>query len=201
MTTANRTGRPDRGHATGQKEPSNMNAKQVSIQGYYPAGLKKSMTAFNTELSEIGTERARLSADAETLKKNAAAGALKKPERLAADIAELQGRRVALDCRELTLIGTKQAFQSLVTEARKVERERVTQLATEREAELNKGLDAMGSDSKFRQGLIVGDSKLIAFKGAMQDLCQFQRVVVAEDEERGAFLSARLAGSVPKIED
>ncbi len=178
-----------------------MSAKLITIQNFYPAGLKKSMTAFNTELSEIGTERARLAADAETLKKNAAAGALKKPERLASDVAELQGRRVALDCQELALIGRKASLQDQVTEARKVERERVTQLATEREAELNRGLDAMGSDSKFRQGLIIGDSKLIAFKGAMQDLCQFQRVVVAEDEERGAFLSARLAGSVPKIED
>ncbi len=178
-----------------------MSAKQVSIQGYYPAGLKKAMTAFNTELSEIGTERARLSADAETLKKNAAAGALKKPERLAADVAELQGRRVALDCQELALIGRKASFQDQVTEARKVERERVAQLATEREAELNKGLDAMGSDSRFRQGLIVGDSKLVALKGSAQDLCQFLHVVFADDTDRAAVLSARLAASVPKIED
>lgn len=178
-----------------------MSAKQVSIQGYYPAGLKKAMTAFNTELSEIGTERARLSADVDTLKKNAAAGALKKPERLAADVAELQGRRVALDCQELALIGRKASFQDQVTEARKVERERVTQLATEREAELNRGLDSMGADSRYRQGMIVGDSKLVALKGAMHDLSQYQRVVLAEDEERAAILSARLAVAVPKIED
>ncbi len=178
-----------------------MGAKQVSIQGYYPAGLKKAMTAFNTELSEIGAERARLSADVDTLKKNAAAGALKKPERLAVDVADLQARRVALDCQELALIGRKASFQDQVTDARKVERERVAQLATEREAELNKGLDAMGSDSRFRQGLIVGDSKLVALKGAMQDLCQFQHVVFADDTDRAAVLSARLAGSVPKIEE
>ena len=177
-----------------------MSAKSIQIESYYPGKLKTAMTAYNTELSAIATDRAKLSEDAELLKKNAAAGSLKKPERLQADVAVLQGRRTALDQRELLLIVSKSSFQQAVTEARTVERERVEKLAGEREAEINAGLDTMGADSRFRPGLVQGDSKLRALRETVHALHQGRNVVTVEDTERGTALSLRLAGTVPTVE-
>lgn len=177
-----------------------MSAKSIQIEAYYPGKLKTAMTAFNTELSEIGTARAKLAEDAAALKTAAAAGSLKRPEKLAADVSELQGRRTALDQRELLLIVSKSGFQDQVTAARTVDRERLEKLATAREAELITGLDAMGSDSKFRPGLIAGDSKLRALRETVHSLHQHRAAVTVEDTERGTALSLRLAGTVPTIE-
>ena len=177
-----------------------MSAKSIQIETYYPGKLKTAMADYNTELSEIGTSRQKLADDAAALKKSAAAGSLKKPEKLLADVADLAARRVALDQRELVLIQSKGGFQDEVTAARKTERERMEKLAQAREEELVKGLDSMAADSRFRQGLIVGDGKLRALKETVHGLHQHKAVVTVEDTERGTALSVRLAGNVPQIE-
>ena len=82
---------------------------------------------------------------------------------------------------------------------RKIERERLTAEAKGRTEELEKGLDAVDADSRYRVGLVRGDSRVVQLQHAAQALGTFLRVTSEEDEQRLAILLDRIAAAVPDL--
>lgn len=169
-------------------------------ESYYPEDLKRDMAAFNRDLAQINTERDDLTRETVELRAVTQTGAVKNPDKVPSEVAKLQARRVALDVAELKLLPRKAAFQQRVLDARKQERERNMKLAQERRAVLEKHLAEIGTAKAQTHAVIAADNKVVEYNAIVGGLSEFVRVVRAEDEERGAVLSARLAALVPPLE-
>lgn len=173
--------------------------RPVSLAAYYPKELQADMAAFNEDLAAVNTAREELRAAAEALRSAAISATIEHPERLTADAENLRAKSAALDVAEFRLIGRKAAFQEPVIQARGVEKLRLADLGKRRVAELKKKLAAVAPGTRYENGILNEDPKLVEIKALQGAVSDFVRIVTEEDEAHAGKLQARLAEIVPNF--
>ena len=173
--------------------------RPVSLAAYYPKELQADMAAFNEDLAAVNTAREDLRAEAEALRAAVVSGTIEHPERLTADAENLRAKSAALDVAELRLIRRKVAFQEPVIQARGVENLRLAEIGKKRVAELKKKLAAVAPGTRYENGILNEDARLVEIKALQGAVSAFVRIVTEEDEARACELEARLAAIVPSF--
>jgi len=171
----------------------------VTLHNYYGKDVQESMAEFNADLAAVETARAKLATAAAELRAAAIAGTIQKPERLAADADALRAESAALDVAELRLIGRKAGFQEPVIAARSEEKKRLAELGKKRVAEVRKKLEAVAPESRYAQGIINEDSRVLELSAMQGAVSGFVRVVTEADNARLVELQTRLAATVPSF--
>jgi hypothetical protein len=179
-----------------QNEPK---LRPINACDFYPDQLKTEITDFNAAVEHIKTARVALTAESNELRNAALLGRIDKPEKLTADAAKLVARRVGLDVQEIGLIARKDQFQKPILDARKTERERLLALEQDRRKEIGEGLKAVNVEGARWDALINGDEKVRKLALERSTVTGFMKVVTEVDEQRLAFLQARISAAIPVL--
>ena len=178
---------------------TNPTLKAIPLHSYYLEELKAELTAFSSAVDTLDSSRSALAEQATDLRRSAIDGTMAAPEKIPALAGKLTSKSIGLDVEEIQLLRKKKEFQPPIIEARRAERERLLVEAKGRIEELEKGLDAVDADSRYRVGLVRGDSRVVQLQHAAQALGTFLRVTSEEDEQRLAILLDRIAAAVPDL--
>ena len=175
-------------------------ATEIRLNDCDPESLQAEKTQYNGDLRQTGAEQARLERELEALRTTAVNFEIEKPERLKSQADKLAEQIIAEWVKEGKLIKTKhERFQDLEIKSRAAERTRCVKLQKKRVAAINKGLDQIGTDTRFRPGIINGDTEVLELKQRIGAVSGFVKVVTEADEARLEWLQVRLAAVVPKV--
>ncbi len=168
----------------------------TTAESFYPPELQKAVNRFNSDLESLRRDRAQLTADSTALRAGLLAGK-SKPEKAGAAVADLLGRRLALDVRELLLFDVKCSFKGPVLEARTAECQRLKAAAATREAEIRAKLAEAGIETRYEQGVVNTDRAVSQLRAAASELHSFENPCTPANAERAAELRSRIEAAVP----
>lgn len=173
--------------------------KSIPLEDFYPEDLAADLATFTEEVDALNGARKNLRVQAADLRRAALAGTLDRPEKYTTEARKLTAKSGALDIQEGRLIRQKKTFQEPIMKARAAERDRYVNMAKDRISELELALDTAKSDSRFRNGVVNGDSRVVQLQRLAGDLSGFVQTVTVEDEERIEAINVRIAATVPAV--
>lgn len=167
--------------------------RKINNCQHYPEKLTEAIEVFSAEIDRLETARAALATEAAELRNAAITGKIDKPEKVTADAAKLAARRVSLDVQEISVVLQKDQFQKPILDARRIEKERLFALEQDRRKEIGEGLKAVNVEGSRWDALINGDEKVRKLALERSTVTGFLKVVTEADEQRLAFLQARIS--------
>lgn len=170
---------------------------QLPVRAYFSKETAKSFTDWNTRVAAINAARAEITAAADKLRNNIMD--MTKPETVPEQVRALQARRLALDIQELRLAQEKGNFTKPLLDARLAERVRLEGLIEKRKGEILKGLEKTGIRTAFVPSMMNADLAIQAFQSERAAVTSHEKAVSEGDQQRAAFLSARIQTAVPAI--